>query len=751
MLQKLSLKIKVLIISIGGIVTISLFLAIFSLLNFSNQEQSVKDKVFFTAVSFSDEISDQFFERYGDIKTFALHFKNFNGNSREYVNYLNNIAKYYGIYDLIIFCDLSGHVLSVNDESPEGKKVNTEILYKDNFSKYAWFKDTLAKKFLEDSKKGFNGVNFQDANFNETIEKVYKAKKYGTIFSTLVYNNKGEVIGVISNHAKFSWVEDIALRMYENFVQSKIKSLHLTVINKEGEIILDYNPMRNNNTREVIHDENILNKYNLIKAGQQAAIKANKGEEGVLESINSRYKIWQIQAFTTVKGEKIVDDLNWKLLVRVDRDEAYASIINLKILFFITFIFVFSCTVAFSFYFSKSLSNKLIAIAHNLANGNQNLNKTSNEASLDSEKLYTASSKQATSLQQSVTAVNEISAMMNKTAEMAENSRKKANENIQKVNEGKDVIIKMTNAITNIKSRNQDIMDQVIEGNNRIAEIVKVISEIESKTKVINEIVFQTKLLSFNASVEAARAGEHGRGFSVVAEEVGNLAQMSGSASKEISSMLDNSISKVKSIISQTRTNVENIVEQSKKAMQQGEEISSECVHIFEEIFSNSQQVNNIVFEIANSAHEQAKGVEEINYAMHELDSVTIQNSTIAQKSSITAKDLLTQSFELEQMANNLLKIVLGNAEKSLQVVNVKNNTPPPNSPSFSNEKNVKKSVSTSQTNTNVIKTQVNKPKIVSNINEIPKVKTKEKELEKKKINPIEEVPSYNDPRFEDL
>ncbi len=51
--------------------------------------------------------------------------------------------------------------------------------------------------------------------------------------------------------------------------------------------------------------------------------------------------------------------------------------------------------------------------------------------------------------------------------------------------------------------------------------------DIGDKTKVINDIVFQTKRLSFNASVEAARAGEHGKGFAVVAEEVGNLAQMS--------------------------------------------------------------------------------------------------------------------------------------------------------------------------------------------------------------------------------
>ena len=79
-------------------------------------------------------------------------------------------------------------------------------------------------------------------------------------------------------------------------------------------------------------------------------------------------------------------------------------------------------------------------------------------------------------------------------------------------------------------------------------EILGYIKSIEEKTKVINDIVFQTKLLSFNASVEAARAGEQGKGFAVVAEEVGNLATMSGTSAEEISKLLESSISHIESI-----------------------------------------------------------------------------------------------------------------------------------------------------------------------------------------------------------
>ncbi|MCX7978832.1 MAG: methyl-accepting chemotaxis protein, partial [Bdellovibrionaceae bacterium] len=72
-----------------------------------------------------------------------------------------------------------------------------------------------------------------------------------------------------------------------------------------------------------------------------------------------------------------------------------------------------------------------------------------------------------------------------------------------------------------------------------------VIRQVAKKTEVINEIVFQTKLLSFNASVEAARAGEAGKGFAVVAEEVGKLAKMSGDAATEISQIVEKGLSAV--------------------------------------------------------------------------------------------------------------------------------------------------------------------------------------------------------------
>jgi len=114
-----------------------------------------------------------------------------------------------------------------------------------------------------------------------------------------------------------------------------------------------------------------------------------------------------------------------------------------------------------------------------------------------------------------------------------------------------------------------------------------IISEIENKTKIINEIVFQTKLLSFNASVEAARAGEQGKGFAVVAEEVGNLAELSGKAATEITSMLDSGLAKVNDIAVGTKRRVGEISTEGSQKITSSKRIIEDSKQVLDSILEN--------------------------------------------------------------------------------------------------------------------------------------------------------------------
>jgi methyl-accepting chemotaxis protein len=197
-------------------------------------------------------------------------------------------------------------------------------------------------------------------------------------------------------------------------------------------------------------------------------------------------------------------------------------------------------------------------------------------------------------------------------------------------------------------------MEAIAKSTDAMAEIVKVISQIDKKTRVINEIVTKTELLSFNASVEAARAGEHGKGFAVVAEEVGNLARMSGSAAEEISTLLESSIASVNGMVADT-----------KKQVEVGSVVTRKCGDIFEDIVKNISLVSEKAMEIASASQEQANGAGEISRAMGQLDHMTQQNAATSEECASAASELSGQAESLSGIVGHLKSIVYGGKPES--------------------------------------------------------------------------------------
>ncbi len=210
-------------------------------------------------------------------------------------------------------------------------------------------------------------------------------------------------------------------------------------------------------------------------------------------------------------------------------------------------------SVTIAFVVIKGLKTSIQRIIQTLSENARNVASASHQIASTAEELSQASTEQASSLEQTSSSIEEMNSMVAKNSENASKAAEVTTESQEHAREGKMAVEKMISAMGEINQSNNSIMEQVENSNKQITEIVDVIKEIGAKTKVINDIVFQTKLLSFNASVEAARAGEMGKGFAVVAEEVGNLAAMSGNAAKEISDLLDNSIHKVETIVHETK------------------------------------------------------------------------------------------------------------------------------------------------------------------------------------------------------
>lgn len=209
-------------------------------------------------------------------------------------------------------------------------------------------------------------------------------------------------------------------------------------------------------------------------------------------------------------------------------------------------------------------------------------------------------------------------------------------------------------------------MEQVERNAVEINTIVKLIGEIESKTKVIHEIVFQTKLLSFNASVEAARAGEHGKGFAVVAEEVGNLAAMSGRAAEEIGTLLQRSVKTVNEIVQKTQGEVRSLIEQSGTTVAEGGSHAKKCSEVFDVILSYAAKTHGMLEEISSASSEQTRGVTEINVALGQLNQTTQSNVNLANQSATSSQTLSTQA---EQLGHTVIRLKEALAGKQTPVV----------------------------------------------------------------------------------
>lgn len=312
------------------------------------------------------------------------------------------------------------------------------------------------------------------------------------------------------------------------------------------------------------------------------------------------------------------------------------------------------------YYSAHKISNLLKEISENLAQSGEEVSAAAAKIKTSSEQLSQANAEQAASLEETAASIEEMNSMIKKNSENAKESSRMSANSQEKAETGKKVVHKMISAIKEIDDSNNKIMTQIREGNKRIEEIVKVISDIGEKTKVINDIVFQTKLLSFNASVEAARAGDDGKGFAVVAEEVGNLAQMSGNASKEISDMLEKSLHKVSSIVTETNESVQVLVDQGKIKVNEGSSIAKECAVVLEDIVTSIVRVAQMSHDISSASMEQSQGVQEITKAVHQLDEVTQNNAATSEESATAAEQLAHQSNSLRSVVDKLVMTIEG-------------------------------------------------------------------------------------------
>ncbi|RUP23739.1 MAG: HAMP domain-containing protein, partial [Curvibacter sp.] len=176
-----------------------------------------------------------------------------------------------------------------------------------------------------------------------------------------------------------------------------------------------------------------------------------------------------------------------------------------------------------------------------------------------------------------------------------------------------------------------------ISGGQMVSEVVQTMEGISVSSRkiadivgVIDGIAFQTNILALNAAVEAARAGEQGRGFAVVASEVRRLAGHATSSSKEIKSLITDSVERVAV----------------------GEDLVRRAGDTIHELVSSVQNVSSIMSEVAAAADEQSGRIADISGTVGKLDEVTQQNAALVEESAAAADSLREQAHRLTDIVH---------------------------------------------------------------------------------------------------
>jgi len=255
----------------------------------------------------------------------------------------------------------------------------------------------------------------------------------------------------------------------------------------------------------------------------------------------------------------------------------------------------------------NSISETLRRTIGEIASASEYVLDGANKITTNAIELSDGSSTQAVSLEELNTSVELIKLQ---TIHFVENA-----------NDAKELSNKSTN---NAKAGNQD-MEHMLRAMTQIKESSGNISRI---IRVIQDIAFQTNLLSLNAAVEAARAGDHGKGFAVVAEEVRSLANRSQEAATETTTLIQDSISKV----------------DSGAAVAQS---TSESLHT---IIKSANEVLELINNISTAANEQAEMITQISKILLETATNVQNNSRFAHDAASTAEELNSQAEMLQQM-----------------------------------------------------------------------------------------------------
>ncbi|WP_028328716.1 methyl-accepting chemotaxis protein [Brachyspira alvinipulli] len=431
-----------------------------------------------------------------------------------------------------------------------------------------------------------------------------------------VKNSQGNFVGLVYINLDLGKVN-------KDFIGNLNINGRITVANRNGNVILSSDSERIGGTLPDV--------YSIIKTT----------DEGIIESYN-----YQGDDGKRSAAYKNVSLMPWTVIFAKSDSEIYKEIkYTILRTVIIGPLFIILCTIIIAMYI-KTITrplDELVLISKEISNGDltsvhRNIKRkdelgilansffdmrdrlsdiiikvrtSADEIRMNAEELSKGSIDLSRRTESQAASLEETASSME---EMASTIKSSTNQSV----EGNKMMIDSRESI-------QNAGDIILETTKNIEEVYDASTKIKDITKIIEDIAFQTNILALNAAVEAARAGDMGKGFAVVASEVRNLAQTTQTSVKDITTLVDNAYDKINKATESAR----------------------ESQEIFDDLQVKIENTARIMQDISSTAVEQQAGVDQVNKAVADMDTVTQQNAALVEEASASSTALLNQAVEL--------------------------------------------------------------------------------------------------------
>lgn len=315
-----------------------------------------------------------------------------------------------------------------------------------------------------------------------------------------------------------------------------------------------------------------------------------------LQNISAKNKLWAVTVLHLV-----VCFLLSIGVIYYDNIFGHDLYLALGATFFITVIFII-LNKYLLYRFVKSIHNGLEYISIQCVQGDEQLSNLKNSLS----QFISVTGSELDELTANSKLMQDISLMFIETTKNSEVCKEMSDKVTRDVNEGNEIMQKMVESILAIE-----------KAKDGLSEISNLIQQISNDTSTIHTIVSTTELLSLNASIEAAKAGQTGKGFSVVAEEVGNLAKHSGIEAKEI-----------ENIVAKSQKQIQEIIQANQSRVEIGKVASNNALALFSEIKKEMFGISSRSENVRAATWEQKVGLDHMTESNVEIRTILKKNIT---------------------------------------------------------------------------------------------------------------------------